>query len=381
MRILFVSVQDATDVGSWSGIPYYMCRALADSGADVVLASPLRERFGLPFKAAQAARNLLGGGRYSREREPVILNGYARQIHEWARRTHPDLILSPSSLPVARLETSVAVVFWSDATFAGLVDYYPTFTNLSSRHCRMGNRMEAAALRRASLAVYSSDWAAETAERFYDAPADKLAVVPFGANLDDPGPHRSREVHGGPCRLLLVGKGWHRKGADTAVATLVELRRQGVDATLDIVGSEPPKGERLPVGVTIHPLLDKASSSDAKKIGALYRSAAFFLLPSRADCTPIVLAEAAAYGLPVVASATGGMAAMVRDGRSGHLVQLDGFAVEASRLIAQTWRGGAHEAMATQARVLYEEQLNWASAARALLDVIDSRKTRTGQSG
>lgn len=377
MRILFASVDDARDVGAWSGTPYYMCRALARSGVEVVLASPLRERFALPFKAVQTARNLAWSGSYSRQREPLILAGYARQIRQLAQLARPDVIIAPSSLPVARLDTDVEVVFWTDATFAGMSDYYPTFTGLSSRHSRIGNHMEQAALRQASLAVYSSQWAADTAARSYDVPADKLAVIPFGANMDDPGRLPYTTDPEGPCRLLHVGKDWHRKGTDLAVGTLIELRRRGIDATLDIVGSQPPREQRLPHEVTIHPSVDKRDTASADRLRSLYRRAAFFVLPSRADCTPIVLAEAAAYGLPVVASATGGMAAMLRNGRSGHLVQTDGFPATAAALIDETWRGGNHRSMATQARMFYEEKVNWEAAASALLDVMDSRLVRT----
>ena len=57
MRVLLASVEDVADVKSWSGTPFHIHRGLLDAGIDVVTASPLRERFGLPLKAAQFARN------------------------------------------------------------------------------------------------------------------------------------------------------------------------------------------------------------------------------------------------------------------------------------------------------------------------------------
>jgi glycosyltransferase involved in cell wall biosynthesis len=148
----------------------------------------------------------------------------------------------------------------------------------------------------------------------------------------DPGPsaHRSDE---GPCPLLTVGGDWHRKGVDLAVATLVELRTLGVEATLDIVGCSPNTTEHLPDGAVVHGVLDKSNPEGARALREMYERASFFLLPSRAECTPIVLAEAAAYGLPVVASATGGMAAMLREERSGYLVDLADFAVTAAKTL------------------------------------------------
>ena len=83
----------------------------------------------------------------------------------------------------------------------------------------------------------------------------------------------------------------------------------------------------------VHGVLDKDNPEGARTLREMYERACFFLLPSRAECTPIVLAEAAAYGLPVVASATGGMAAMLREERSGYLVDLADFAVTAAKTL------------------------------------------------
>jgi glycosyltransferase involved in cell wall biosynthesis len=373
MRVLFASVGDAADVHTWSGTPYHMYRALVASGAEVALASPLQQRFALPFRSVQKVRNSVGRRRYSKDREPIILRGYAQQIARVAEHTRPDIVFSPSSMPLAQLKIGVPTVFWTDANFAGMVDYYPDFTHLSPRHLKIGERMEAVALQRAALAVYSSDWAAQSAARHYGVPADRLAVVPFGANMIDPGPsaHRSDE---GPCRLLTVGGNWHRKGVDLAVATLVELRRLGVEATLDIVGCSPNTTEHLPDGAVVHGVLDKDNPEGARALREMYERASFFLLPSRAECTPIVLAEAAAYGLPVVASATGGMAAMMREGRSGYLVDLADFAVTAAKILTPCWQNRAtYHQMETESRLFYEEQANWGSATRALLDVIEER--------
>jgi len=52
----------------------------------------------------------------------------------------------------------------------------------------------------------------------------------------------------------------------------------------------------------------------------LYRRADVFALPSRGDCLPQVLAEAAACRLPLVATGIGAMPEVVRDGVNGFLV-------------------------------------------------------------
>ena len=374
MRVLFASVEDAREVTAWSGTPFHMVQALTAAGVDVVLASPLGERLGLPWKAVQAARNALGGGYYSRLREPSILAGYAAQVARAVARTEPDLVLSPSTLPVARLGTAVPVVTWTDATFAGMAGFYPSYTGLSPRYTRLGHAMERSALDRVSLAVYSSEWAARTARESYGVPVDRTAVVPYGANLPDPGPRTGRTPDG-TCRLLLVGRGWHRKGIDLAVATAVRLRQKGVPAVLDVVGSTAPEGTDLPPFVTVHGPLEKDDPVAARRISGLYEGADFFLLPTRADCSPVVLAEAQAHGVPVVTSDVGGTASLLRPGHSGWTVGLDAFPDDAAALVAGAWQAPEQQAsLRREARRYYERTLTWERSAAALLARVAERR-------
>jgi glycosyltransferase involved in cell wall biosynthesis len=46
------------------------------------------------------------------------------------------------------------------------------------------------------------------------------------------------------------------------------------------------------------------------------------ILPTAADCSPIVLCEAAAFGLPCLAHDVGGIASIVQSGKTGQLFNL-----------------------------------------------------------
>ncbi|HXV93156.1 MAG TPA: glycosyltransferase family 4 protein [Pseudonocardia sp.] len=370
-RVLLASVEDVADVRAWSGTPFHMHRALLDAGVDVVVASPLRERFALPLKAAQLVRNTVGRTRYSRLREPVVLRGYAGQVRRLVARVAPDVVLAPGTLPVALLDVGVPIVTWTDATFAGMVGFYPSYSGLSARHLRLGHEMERAALSRVALAVYSSEWAARSAVDAYGMPPERVAVVPFGANVPDPGPPAGPPAPSGPCRLLLVGRGWERKGVDLAVELTRVLRGRDVPATLDVVGSPAPPGVEVPPFVTVHGPLEKDRRDTAERIRRLYADAAFFVLPTRADCTPVVLAEAQAHGVPVLTSDVGGVASQLRPGRSGHALDLGSFVEEAARHVESAWRSPErYAAMREEARRCYEEALNWTSATAALLRAV-----------
>jgi glycosyltransferase involved in cell wall biosynthesis len=323
-------------------------------------------------------RNGLGKTYYSRRREPLLLDGYARQIRRTAAKVSPDLVLALSTIPIAQLDIDVPIVTWTDATFAGMLDFYPSYSNISSRYRRLGHLMEGRALQRVSLAVYSSRWAARTAVESYGVPEDSAAVVPFGANIPDPGPISNASAVGGLCKLLLVGRGWSRKGVDLAIETVQTLRRRGVPAQLDVVGSAPPDGVTVPSFVTVHGALEKDETTGAEHMRKLYASANFYILPTRADCTPVVLAEAQAYGIPVVTSNTGGTSSMIRAGQSGYALDLGAFPWKAANDIASAWaEQDRYAALRREARRMYEESLNWASATGALLQAVRERNLLT----
>jgi glycosyltransferase involved in cell wall biosynthesis len=233
--------------------------------------------------------------------------------------------------------------------------------------------MERAALERVALAVYSSEWAARTAVESYGLSEDRLAIVPMGANMADPGAV-ARERDPGVCRLLLVGRGWERKGVDLAIATTELLRERGVPAVLDVVGSTVPSGVEVPPFVTVHGALEKDDPGAAKRLADLYQRATFFVLPTRADCNPVVLAEAQAHGVPVVTSDVGGNLAMVLPNRSGYALPLAGFAARATEVMAAAWSSEERYAeLRRQARAFFEETINWGSAVANLLTVLEQR--------
>lgn len=123
--------------------------------------------------------------------------------------------------------------------------------------------------------------------------------------------------------VIFVGRASHDKGALHAAQAVLALRAQGTAVTLVLVGQSSPEFERFyrrldaPEREGIRPL---GILSDVDK-HALIKNAAALLLPSRTDSFGIVLLEAWAHGLPVIAARAGGIPGVVDDGRNGILVE------------------------------------------------------------
>ena len=150
---------------------------------------------------------------------------------------------------------------------------------------------------------------------------DKLRVVRCGVDVEAfaPGDGEQRD---GPLEVLTVGRVDPVKGQPLLVEAIAELRRRGVDARLTFVGDGPGLAElgelAARTGVDDRVAFPGAVGQD--EIRAFYRRADVFALPSFAEGLPVVLVEAMACGVPVVASRITGIPELVDDGVSGLLV-------------------------------------------------------------
>jgi Glycosyltransferase Family 4 len=182
-RVAYITTQDPHDVHAWSGTINAMAKCLAGAGLELELMG-LRSSAKLRTRAVKLAWRT-AGTRLLRDREPLVTKGYAAQATRRLKSVEHDIVFSPGTVPIGHLETSKPIVYWADATFDGMLDYYEDFSGLSRRSLRNGRALEQSALDRCSLALYSSEWAATSALEHYRVDPRKVHVVPFGANISD----------------------------------------------------------------------------------------------------------------------------------------------------------------------------------------------------
>lgn len=374
MRIAFITTRehDAADVRSWSGTPYHMAQALLREGAVLDYVGPLKTRFRTTLQLRARLQRSLGCA-YLPDRVPLVLRRYAREIESRLAHLDVDAVLCPSTLPVAYLNTSIPVVTWTDATFAAMVDYNPSFSGLSSATVRNGHAAERAALDRVGAAMFSSSWAAESAVRDYGADRSKVHVAPFGANLlTEPTEGevealiRSRPRN--ECRLLFVGVDWYGKGGDLALEVASRLVQSDIPTKLIVVGCRPPRGVGLDLIENVG-FIDKAAPGGEAALRRLYSESHFLCLPSRAECFGVASCEASAHGVPCLSVATGGRGTVIVPGKNGYLFELDDFVEDATRVIRTCMADceGAYVPLARSSYGEYRSRLNWTTSTKMLM--------------
>jgi D-inositol-3-phosphate glycosyltransferase len=187
--------------------------------------------------------------------------------------------------------------------------------------------------------------AATPAERaqmlwLYRAPRSRIVIVPPGVNTlhFQPMPaEAAKAALGIPAQqkmLLFVGRIEPLKGVDTILEALALLKTQRPDLlqglTLSIIGGDPTaaRGENaemdrlkaLRAALGLEESVIFLGARDQTTLRAYYAAAEALIMPSDYESFGMVALEAMACGTPVIASAVGGLAFLVRDGVNGYHV-------------------------------------------------------------
>ena len=175
----------------------------------------------------------------------------------------------------------------------------------------------------ATFVVCISDFARSQLMALVDARHwKKLTVVHCGVDPIHFG-QVDRAGRGQTLEILTVARLAKIKGQAVALQAVARLLGDGIEARLTIVGDGPTRAdlERLAseLGIEQHVRFEGAQGQD--QIAEYYRAADVFLLTSFGEGVPVVLMEAMATGLPVVAPGIMGIGELVCHGRNGLLVR------------------------------------------------------------
>lgn len=148
------------------------------------------------------------------------------------------------------------------------------------------------------------------------APAGKLIQLPLGVDADlfSPGPRED-----GPFRVLYVGRLELLKGVQYLLQAFAELALP--DAELTLVGPVLPEVRpvlRRFVDARVHVL----GEVPHERLPAYYRRADVLVFPSINDAFGLVILEAMACGIPVVATEHSGAPDVIDDGVHGFTVPI-----------------------------------------------------------
>jgi glycosyltransferase involved in cell wall biosynthesis len=377
VKVTYVTTYDAKDVRQWSGLGFYIAKALVDAGLELQYCGPLKIRNRVYLKNKDRIIRKILKKNFDVIREPRVVKHLADQISAFLEKNPSDIVFCPSSIPIALLKTKLPIVFYTDANFAGVVDFYPEYSNYLKRTFNNAHKMEDAAIKNADTIIYSSSWAAETAVKFYNAQMTKIRIIPFGANLsysyskDEVDAFIRRRLEE-PLHILFLGLSWERKGGDTAFQIVKHLNAKGIKAKLSVVGCSTEIYEPVPDWLDEYGFVNKATERGRIILDNLMKRSHLLLLPSRADCTPVVFSEASSYGIPSISTKVGGIPLIIKDGVNGMLFdQNDGDEKYVEYIESLVNDKGKYRDLALSAYDEYRQKLNWESIGQKIRDILE----------
>ncbi|AFY40740.1 glycosyltransferase family 4 protein [Nostoc sp. PCC 7107] len=386
MKIAYVTVNDIYNQNSWSkdvqgvcAAGYHISKHLIDESVEIDYLGPLSKNFTAFTKLKWTFYHYISKKDYYRWAEPLIAKDYAHQVQRKLKNLNSHIVLCPENIvPIAYLDCKQPIVIWTDATLSSLINFYRHMDNLCQENIRNIHLMEAEALNRCKLIIYTSDWAAKQAMKTYNIAANKIKVVPYGANLVC---NRTLEdIHNiikskpqRPCKLLFMGVDWIRKGGNLAFEITKQLNDMGLNTELTIVGCKPKINEPLPQFVKYIEFIDKSKKTGLEKINQLFAEAHFLILPTIADCTPHVVAEANSFGVPAISTNVGGLATLIHDDLNGKIFPLDGsISAYCNYIITMMSNHDDYDQLAFSSFNEYQNRLNWNVAVQKTKKLINN---------
>jgi glycosyltransferase involved in cell wall biosynthesis len=123
-----------------------------------------------------------------------------------------------------------------------------------------------------------------------------------------------------PVRLISVCRMVPRKGLEYLIEAMKELCKDGIELELVGSGQELDRIRRLVHDSGLAGCVKLPGYVPSESLYAHYHRADIFVVPSLSESFGQVLIEAMSCGLPIVASAVGGIPETVRDKRNGLLI-------------------------------------------------------------
>lgn len=360
-KIAFLSSQRLDDRRHWSGTMFKMYEALLAQGFEVVwiptatfsaievkVFSFIQKIYELIFKRRFNAHHFLLKAFLASKKTQNILE-----------KIDFDVVFSPTYInEIAFLKIDKPIIYLNDGTFNKLIGYNPGFMGLGWLSKKITRLLEEKALNMASHLVFSSEWAAEDANRTYGIALEKISVVKFGANLRVPVYPLPQKDYSGTLTILFSGVGWERKGGNIAFEAVKILIKKGYNLKFKIMGCTPDLTEDF---VEIIPFLNKNKPPELAEIERHLAEAHLMFVPTRTDCSPIAFCEAAGFSIPVLSTDTGGVSSVVEHGKTGFLLPEKAAAEDYADFIEREILNNTEnlQKLSANARKKYDEELNW----------------------
>lgn len=368
MKILYVAGRwDPTDHNLASGLDYENYNTLLREGAEVEIVGPFKYGFSVFERILIKLYNYFFKKRLFKYSFLYFFKS-AYHVNQALKNNDYDLVVSKYSAPFVLVKLNKPFLYFCDSSVKWIASSWQSFSKFTLFTMAT---WEERVIKKCDHIITYSESNATALHEIYGVPKDKLTVfsVPASIPSDIIPATIIKEEKLKPVKLLLVGRDYHRKGVDIAIEIVEGLNQQGVQAELRIVGLDSEDSSHT----KFMGLYDKTIESELKGYVDNYKWAHFLLHPARFEAAGIVPSEAAAFGVPTLTNAVGGLATTVEDGISGRVFPpkspANVYIEEITNFVNDL---DAYIALSKSTKDRYERELNWPAAGKIVFKIAES---------
>jgi len=300
---------------------------------------------------------------------PLFFESYGllRRLRSYLRHRPVDVIVS-TGLEAAWLDRlrdgppHVASFHHPRAERVGPRELIQNSFHLSRRgvartYLRWGLYQDRLSMLRARQVVCSSKDQAERVVSGLRVPGPKVKVIYYGIDTERFCPAPTRRS---ASEILYAGGPWANKGLDVLLEAFARIQGRFPQASISVVGGgEWARYQKKIQSLGLSSRVRYGGQVAHASMVDRYRSAYLFAAPTLHESFGLVLAEAMACGLPVVATRVTAIPEVVEEGRTGLLVPVDDVPALAEAL--QTLLGDPERAaaMGKAGRARVEQRFAW----------------------
>jgi glycosyltransferase involved in cell wall biosynthesis len=206
-------------------------------------------------------------------------------------------------------------------------------------------------------------------------PRLKNGIVIGGWGTEIEPPQSTRKASDDLVRVTFLGRMLRAKGIEDTVEAVQSARKQDHRIELELWGRIDPANPTSYTAGELKRLSDVDGvewRGEAPDVATVWERADIAILLSEREGMPRALIEAAAYGVPMIATNVPGCRSVVQDGVNGLLVPCNNPAVAAEAILRLARDVDLRERMGQMARELFEKRFSKDAVVPRILEIYSS---------
>jgi glycosyltransferase involved in cell wall biosynthesis len=156
-----------------------------------------------------------------------------------------------------------------------------------------------------------------------------------------------------------------------ALNTARKLNELGIRTYLHVVGIRSLPLQERPDYLIDHGFISKRTLEGRKRMEELLAQCHFLILPTRAEAYGLVICEANAFGMPSLASRTGGIPTIIKDGINGWMFPPEDNGDGYAERISEIWEDpDRYRVLCLSSYNEYRTRLNWDIAGKKIQSLL-----------